>query len=254
MNLITAADGTRVYVYGDSKECPSKRYSRLQKYLVMDAGIGSDLESISSHFTRLYGFIGEAMTDTALKECENLHMNFFAVLNEMNFRSLAFAIIVASINDEPQTDISDEGLKRLLERVDSLELSQGTIETAVDEVKKKIGEELKLYFPRLFPDDSVEFYQKLKQRIMLQGQMLIDPDGGTPEMIASMKEINRFFLLQNLPQSFRPDDVDNATVVLEKSFSQLVSVLGNNGAPNAQELTVFDFYGHLDYLSKPQQK
>jgi len=127
----------KINIWASAKEMPTSRYMTFQKYLLMDSGIGDTMESVNNHFNKLHTFLAHSKIEDAKKEAENLHFNFYSILNEVDYQSRAFACMVHSINDELKTDYSDEALGETLKQLSDLGLTRAIAEDYSDEVKKK---------------------------------------------------------------------------------------------------------------------
>lgn len=80
-------------------------------------------------------YLNESKNDLARKQLENMRMNVYMIQENINTKHLAFCVLVKSINGEMCNDISDEGLKRTLERFKDIKVTE--IMTSLEEVKKK---------------------------------------------------------------------------------------------------------------------
>lgn len=137
MKLVTTDNGTEISIYGSAKELPITRYTELQKYLAMESGIGSNIEAINMHYLRLKALIEEDKKTDAIMENENALLALRTLLNGVSYYGLAFGCLVARIGAEMCEDISEEGLFSTIEKLKVSGLTQGALEDAVEEVKKK---------------------------------------------------------------------------------------------------------------------
>lgn len=130
-------NGNTIVLYGNAKECPIKRYKELQKYQLLETGIGSSIEDIGTHFSKLHGFIAQGKTQEALKEAENLHYNHYAILHQENFTTYSFACLIHSINGIVCDDLSEDGLKIVIGILEEIQFPFAEAEEISSEVKKK---------------------------------------------------------------------------------------------------------------------
>lgn len=61
-----------VEIYDSIDELPIKRFHKFNKYLLIDAGVGSDLNSISEKINRIVRFIDKEDKANAKIELDNL--------------------------------------------------------------------------------------------------------------------------------------------------------------------------------------
>ena len=216
----------KIKLYSSSEDLPIKRYVKFQKYLLIDSGVGSDIEAIGGHFAKLFEYQTHNLTEQALQETKNLYYNFYLIISEVSALGYSFCCLIHSINDEEITDFSEENLAVLLERINKAKASQKEIAEKVSAIKKKIQSELKLYAPNFFnEDESLRFYQLVKSKITLLSERY---DKDDEESKALIMQIERSFAEFCPPQNFDSGSRDNATIALEINFeSHLKIAFGN---------------------------
>lgn len=137
MRIITTLIGSKICIYSEGKEMPIARFNELQKYSVIQSGIGHTMQDIDARYAKTAAFIAEGKLPEAIKELENSRFAILSTVERINYTSHCFACFVKSINDIEYNDLSEEGLDATLAVLLSTEITQGDIETAVEEVKKK---------------------------------------------------------------------------------------------------------------------
>ena len=137
MRLITAQDGTSVKIFSSAKELTIERYTELQKQLVMQAYTGSDTQSIASSIEKLSALIADDKKDEATIQCDNLKKALNAAMFSTSYYTTAFAVLVAEIGKETYSDMTNEGLQTVVDRLKEIGVTYGQIESSVEEVKKK---------------------------------------------------------------------------------------------------------------------
>ena len=135
MITITAGDKT-IELYGSIKELPVRRYKLMQQYLLQESGIGSDISAIDDRLSRTVNFLENSKPDEAKEELINLRYAMFSAISGLDYKSKAFSCLVCRVNDQLFTDMSSEGLERLVEILDALPVEE--IEKHWDGVKKKL--------------------------------------------------------------------------------------------------------------------
>lgn len=136
MKTIKLSGGT-IKIYEDIKEMPIQRYKDFQKYLLQDSGIGSTMADVDRHFRMLDRFLSAGKLNEAKQERDNLHMNFFMVLEKINILDISFVCLIHSINNEILYDTTEENLRRISERLGKMGMTKGQLEDITNEVKKK---------------------------------------------------------------------------------------------------------------------
>lgn len=124
-----------VLLYNSIEELPITRYHKYNKMLLVDAGLGSDLNAVDGHIERAVRFIKTEQRKEAATELENLRQTIYLIVQGMNPQHLAFAVLVAEIDGKACDDISDEGLQRTLQQIGDVAMRDVTAE--MEAVKKK---------------------------------------------------------------------------------------------------------------------
>lgn len=136
LTVITETGNTFV-IYNNIKQLPITRYNEVQKYLLMESGVGSDMEGISARFSRLHAFLAEGKIEESKKEAENLYYTHYSIIEGINFKSYAFCCLIDSIDGIKVTDYSEDGIKLILKQIDDTRLTQEIMEQTLADVKKK---------------------------------------------------------------------------------------------------------------------
>jgi uncharacterized protein YgfB (UPF0149 family) len=241
----------KIKVYQSADELPIKLYSRFQVYKMVESGVGSDMPSVMKHFHKLFEFSNNSLTEAVSGELKNLYYNFFMILQEVNLEAMSFAMLVHSIDDEVVSDRSEEALVKVIEKLSEIGVTQQTIKDITEEAKKKINDELRRFCPYFFNEDTtLEYFAQVKRKIAIIAD-LVKQDLDTDDRL---KEIDKFFALQMLPLNFDQDSQENAVLIAETQFENLLVILQNNGVTDAEHLTTKQFYLRLDYFRKESKK
>ena len=137
MKIITTATGAKITIYGEAKEMPIARFNDLQKYSVIQSGIGHTMQDIDARYAKVAAFIAEGKTAEAIKELENSRFAILSTMQGVNYATHCFATFIKSIDGVEYNDLSDEGLDATLAAIIATDITQYDVEIAVEEVKKK---------------------------------------------------------------------------------------------------------------------
>ena len=123
-----------IEIYDSIDEMPINRFHKYSKYLLIDSGVGSDLQDILTHIERamIYTKTNPAL---AITELENMRQALYLVSEEISPKYMAFAVLVNKIDGKPADDLSDVGLKRVLDTLQ--EAKKGWLDGILNSVKKK---------------------------------------------------------------------------------------------------------------------
>jgi hypothetical protein len=117
---------------------PIDLFTETKKYIIQDAGIGSDMPAVSNHYSNLYQFLGNGMTQEAAAEAYNLYANIFMMLKGISIDHLTFACFVHSIQDKPLTDHSETNLRAVCKTLGQMGLTHGHVIDILDDLKKNL--------------------------------------------------------------------------------------------------------------------
>jgi hypothetical protein len=117
---------------------PISVFVNLQKYIIQDSGIGSNMDDVNNHFAILYRYMGAGMLQEASNECYNLYQNIFLMLNSISIEHLSFCCFVHSIDDEEIKDFSESNLRLVSAQLGAGGVTQGDVDDILTDLKKKL--------------------------------------------------------------------------------------------------------------------
>ena len=238
-------NGKKVVIYDSIDSLPVVRFHQYNRYLLVDSGIGSDITDFDAHLERVVRYIQKGDKDNAAKEMENMRQNVYMVLTQQNTKHLSFACLVESIDDEPQDDLSPEGLAKVLEMLGGTPLKEFT--TSFEEVKKKIDSDLTLYFPSMFDDVRTrEYYDTLKRLTVTLLEQITD--GDTEERKERAEKLRESLILFVNPKVFTGHD--GVEVRHDKDFETMCLMITKETGRDAKRMTVLEYYNAYEYISK----
>lgn len=125
-----------ILVYDSIDEMPIVNFQKYNKFLLIDSGIGSDVDDIDAHIVKVAKYIKANDEKKALAELQNMRQSIYMVNSEISPKYLAFAALIHSIDGKEVTDLSDDGLKTLLQ--DIREIKHSAITDFLMWLKKKL--------------------------------------------------------------------------------------------------------------------
>ncbi|MCC3156426.1 hypothetical protein LJ737_04210 [Hymenobacter sp. 15J16-1T3B] len=238
-----------ISVYESMHELPVLRHAEFQVYRLYETGIGGDDGAISRHFAQLHQFLAAGRVDDAIDQAANLQYAHDFAVDRFAPNSLAFGCLVAAVDGEPATDLSEAGLRALLARLDGLGLTVGHVQEVVDAVKKKVQSELSAAFPQRYGDDAqgLATAQQLRRRLLAVCDYLATE---APEHLAVVAQVDAWLLDQQRPPCFDDGAPANVVQQMRRSFGHLCATLADHGTPQPELLTVFQFETRVDYLQQ----
>lgn len=230
-----------IRVYDSIDEMPIINFQKYNKYLLIDSGLGSDTDDIDAHIVRIAKLIKTNSTKKALQELQNMRMNMHMVNNEISPKYLAFAALIHSIDGQKVEDLSDDGLKKLLD--DIKEVKHSKIIEFLMWLKKKVSNELEVYFPGDFIDSrEKEVYDKLKNRTLLVLDAIVN-DIDNAEQI---KAIDTAMFSKYSPKIY--DGSNSIEIKYDKQFESTCLLIAQKTSMDAKKMTVLQFYNALDNI------
>ena len=129
----------KVELYDSIDELPIVRFHKYNKMLLIDAGIGSDLNDWDAHMEKVVRYCRLNQPDKAEKEIGNIRQNIYFIQSEISPKHLAFAALVKSIDGKLVDDLTDDGLQKVLElfvEATNKERALLMLNSTIDEVDK----------------------------------------------------------------------------------------------------------------------
>lgn len=234
--------GKTIMLYDSIDEMPIVNFQKYNKYILLDAGLGSDIDSVDEHIVNLAKLIKSDVVK-ASQELQNLRQNMHMIVSEISPKYLAFASLIHSINGKPLDNLSDDYLKQILNDIN--EIKHSAIVDFLIWVKKKLATELEIYFPSEFGSiKEKEVYDKLKQRtiFVLQG---IAEDTDTSDKVA---EIDSYLFSLHTPKTFIGSN--SVEIKHDKQFETTCMLISQKTGMNAKRMTVLEFYNTLSNIEK----
>jgi hypothetical protein len=118
-------------------ELPIKRFQLVQRYCLIDSGIGSTLNDVIRHFSRLDQFIEVKDYDSIVAERENMLMSYQFMLTDQYIKSYVFASLIKSI-DGVAINITDDNIDDYVQMLENSDLTISQVEDITESQKKSL--------------------------------------------------------------------------------------------------------------------
>ena len=234
-------------MFDSIEELPIVRFQKYNKMLMLDAGLGSDLTALDAHLARVGEFIKAGETDNAAREIDNLRQTLFNVQNGLTPHFMSLIPLMAEVDGEPLTDLSDENIQRVYDTLKDVTMK--AYEGAASEVKKKIEEELKAYFNQGGESAaSKEYYELMRRRALL----MLDEIGDGRDRSEEIRAIESQMVRSDKPRVFQGDR--NAEVLYDKNFVGCCIAIAQNLNMDAKQMTVLEYYRAIEVLEEQQKE
>jgi hypothetical protein len=135
---ITVDDEPKVLTFYDSIETlPIKRYQLVQKYSLIDAGIGSTLNDVMTKFAKFDQFLEVGDLESLSIERENMLININYMLNEKNTTGYLLASMIKTINGNT-VDVNDDTIDELVDMLERSDIEFKDVKEISDNQKKSL--------------------------------------------------------------------------------------------------------------------
>ena len=230
-----------VRVYDSIDEMPIVNFQKYNKYMLIDSGIGSDADDIDAHIVKIAKYIKSNNNKKALQELQNMRQNIYMVNSEISPKYLAFAALIHSVDGKEVNDLSDDGLKKLLQ--DLKEVKHSKVIDFLLWLKKKVTNELEIYFPGDFVNPKEkEAYDKLKTRTLLVLDSVINDTDNSEQIDA----IDMIMLNMHTPKTYMGSE--SVEVKYDKQFESTCLLIAQKTNMDARKMTVLQFYNAIDNI------
>ena len=234
-------------MFDSIEELPIVRFQKYNKMLMLDAGLGSDLTALDAHLARVGEFIKAGETDNAAREIDNLRQTLFNVQNGLTPHFMSLIPLMAEVDGEPLTDLSDENIQRVYDTLKDVTMK--AYEGAASEVKKKIEEELKAYFNQGGESAaSKEYYELMRRRALL----MLDEISDGRDRSEEIRAIESRMVRSDEPRVFQGER--NAEVLYDKNFVGCCIAIAQNLNMDAKQMTVLEYYRAIEVLEEQQKE
>lgn len=238
--------GHKVTLYTSIEELPMARFHRYNKYLLIDSAVGGDMSAFDAHIERVVRYIRQDKRDEAATELDNLRQNVYMILEQTTPRYMSFACLVKEVDGKVVDDLSDEGVRKVLEMFSDVPV--GELTAQYDAVKKKIDDELTVYFPSIFDDAGTkEFYDLLKER----AKAIIDGIAGVEGAEQRCRELTDRLITFSKPRKFTGNE--SAEVTYDKQYEDMCIIISQNLHTDPKRMTVMEYYNAYQYIERQRK-
>lgn len=131
-------NGNYLKVHDSIDEIPIVKFQAYNRFLLIDAGIGGDIESADQHYTRMIRYAEKRDFDNLVKELTNYRQNLHYIIENTSPENMAFGALIHSVNGKEVGVLSDEEIQTLLKSLSRKGLTFGKVRGFMSYVKKKL--------------------------------------------------------------------------------------------------------------------
>lgn len=241
-------NGHTIEVYDSLQELPITRFQMYNLNLLIDGGIGSDLNAFNQHIHNVSRLMSRDQ-EAAQRELINLQQNVQFIMSKTSPEMNAFVVMIRKINDREITDddLTDEGIKKIIADLGKKRLTVLQMKDVLKAIKKKLDQEFDTFFPNLTDSATVkEFYSKLRHRTSL---ILKSIRMTSKEIEQQIADIDEFFFSRIKPKQYHGRE--GLEVNMIKGFEETCILLTQyRAADDPKKMTTLAFYQALDVIKQ----
>lgn len=133
----TKKEAHTIELYDSIEDMPHARYMKFNKEMMRAAEVGHAPEDVLTRIDKTFAYLKAGYTDKAAKELSNARLTFVYAANEIDPAGLALAALVKTIDGVECLDVSSEGLKNTLQKLQDIGYTKGDVNGTTQQVKKK---------------------------------------------------------------------------------------------------------------------
>lgn len=238
-------NGHTLEMYDSIQEVKINRFQAYNLNVMLDAGIGSDLNDVNTRINNLAQLISKK-PEAAVAELNNLQQLIYFIMRNTSPAMNSFAVMIHTIDGREvrDEDLSAEGIAKILQDLNRKRMTARVVLEFLSGVKKKLGRELDTFFPAEFNTSAVkEFYSKLKKQTLL----ILQSVRTGADLSEQIKAIDEFFLLQLRPQNFHgPQGAEVQTI---KRYEEMCILLTyHQMTTDPKNMTTLAFFQALEVI------
>ena len=126
-----------IKLYNSIETMPITRHLAFNKYLMLEAGIGGDINDFFERIGAIQQYINNDLKDEAIKEVHNMAMNVSFMMESLNPSNHAFICLIKEIDGDEIGEIDDDKIDEILKVLSKKGLTVEERDENISEVKKK---------------------------------------------------------------------------------------------------------------------
>ncbi len=241
MEIIKFRKGIKKYIielYENIDEMPIMNFAELEKNLIIEGGVGSNINDFDVRLQKISQFISSGHDKKAMNEINNMRSLFWNITHEIRPDMDAYSCFVATINGK-ETKCTEAGIKQTTNFLKDIGFTKKMIDEK-DRIKKKMDIQLKSSFPSLFETDNIDLIGAQKRKMITQLDEIIDNKDYTKKIEKENKRVSEYL------DSKKFGNNEGEDVEYIKRYTKMRMNLESRTNINCKKLTVYDFYALIE--------
>jgi len=138
--------GHKLEMYDSIQDIRADRFHEYNRFLLLDSGIGSDVEAVDSKLSKINQYLSKGDVDSAKLEAHSLQQALRFIITNTSPEMSAFVALIHRLNGKVITDLSVENVQGVIKQLGRNRWSIGKIRSLFSEVKKNLTLNSKSFF------------------------------------------------------------------------------------------------------------
>lgn len=241
-----------IEIYDNIQDLPILTFQKFNKYQMMASEIGNDFEDYDRRTAKTIAFLDKGMIKEARQELENRRIAVFNAYREFTPVGYSFAVLIRRIDKKEYTKKTSEEIDDILKQLEKIGFDFKTSIEKLKEVKKKIDQQLLVYYPKFFPKNQNKDILVLRaKRVNYLLDLIIEKKVSIKEEVF---EVEKEILENDKPHVWNVHIENNMERVLEVDFNKFAIQVTELSNQRLEDMTTFRFYATVEYLKEKNKK
>ena len=129
-------NGHYLEMYDSIDELPFPRFQEYNRALLIDSGLGSDIQAIDRHINQARQYNANKDTANTEQALQNMRQAIFNVLEKSSPEGQAFVALIRRMNGNAVDDLSPEACRAILDELGRKGLTIGKLRGILAQIKK----------------------------------------------------------------------------------------------------------------------
>jgi hypothetical protein len=139
-------NGRTVEYFEAIDDLPIVRHHRFNEFISLSSGIGSTMSDVDNHIMGIVQMVQKGDKEMAVNKLLNMRQGIQFAIENVDPKSMAFASLVWKIDGKVCDDLTDNGLKKVINLLSEIKVTYGMVKAIVEYVKKKLKRKSKSTF------------------------------------------------------------------------------------------------------------
>lgn len=228
-----------IELYDSIDELPITRYQWFNRQMMIDSGVGGDLDAFNRRCVAIARLIDSDATKAKI-EIQNLMGTVHFMMNNVNPEMNAFVGLIKSVDGEDlPNEVNDDIVKSTLPKIGGVKLSW--IRRMIKKIKRGIRREMNAFLKKGNDGQTRQYYQNLQSALdreleRIQKDELSNDIGEIDQFLAESVVVKRYL-----------GDVQIKDI---NGFERVCSIISKYFNDKAKELSTLEFYDRIELMKE----